>query len=84
MDSGFFTAITVERSITRLFGGNLDLGIRLLTLELFDVALEQWGVFLYTVRDDSVWRTRHRTVEDATLLSHDLQHVSDFARAIGA
>lgn len=61
-----------------LFDGNLQLGVKLVTLDMLRATIECWSRFFMSIRDIS-------TVLDIKLdryqLEHDIQHVMYFARS---
>ena len=58
----------------------MDIGVRLVTLELLDALLSEWSTFLGTLRHESVWLRTSGSI-DIGLTSQDQQHISEFARA---
>jgi hypothetical protein len=76
--SRFWETLRSERSAASLFDGNLDIGFRLITLDLLDTVLSCWISFADQILRRSVWSDHF----DASFpLAKTRQHVDDFSKA---
>ena len=78
----FFTALIKPTSAVRLFNGDVDQGIRLVTIELLDSLLIIWTSFLESISYDTAYLPHDRLQSNARKSSPEWRHVKGFARAI--
>ena len=72
-----------SRCAMKLFDGDVSLGARLLTLDIFSTMAECWTEFLEKIRTRGGPSTsRHFNTDKISPSSADREHVTDFSRAV--
>ena len=75
----FWAALRDESSAASLFDGDLNIGLRLITLDLLDTLLSCWISFADEILRRSIWSD---DFDDSFPLAKTRQHVDDFSKAV--